>query len=111
VTASDPERRRWSSRPRPTGRPTTTGSRPPGRHNAANALASRAASVLGLTPDAIATHLATFAGHRRRLERKGEAAGVVVYDDYGHHPTAIRETSRPSASASPAAASGPSTSR
>jgi UDP-N-acetylmuramate--alanine ligase len=28
----------------------------------------------------------------RRLERKGEARGVVVYDDYGHHPTAIRET-------------------
>ena len=28
----------------------------------------------------------------RRLERKGESHGVVVYDDYGHHPTAIRET-------------------
>ena len=36
--------------------------------------------------------LATFAGVGRRLERKGEAAGVVVYDDYGHHPTAIRAT-------------------
>ena len=35
---------------------------------------------------------ATFAGIGRRLERKGEAAGVTVYDDYGHHPTAIRET-------------------
>ena len=33
-----------------------------------------------------------FGGVGRRLERKGEAAGVVVYDDYGHHPTAIRET-------------------
>ena len=32
------------------------------------------------------------AGVGRRLERKGEAGGVVVYDDYGHHPTAIRET-------------------
>ena len=31
-------------------------------------------------------------GVGRRLERKGEAGGVVVYDDYGHHPTAIRET-------------------
>ena len=30
----------------------------------------------------------------RRLERKGEAGGVVVYDDYAHHPTAIRETLR-----------------
>ncbi len=36
--------------------------------------------------------LASFAGIGRRLERKGEVAGVVVYDDYGHHPTAIRET-------------------
>ena len=36
--------------------------------------------------------LGSFAGVGRRLERKGEAAGVVVYDDYGHHPTAIRET-------------------
>jgi UDP-N-acetylmuramate--alanine ligase len=64
-----------------------------GRHNAANALAvAGAASVLALTPEQIATHLATFTGIGRRLERKGEAAGVVVYDDYGHHPTAIRET-------------------
>ena len=35
-----------------------------------------------------------FTGVGRRLERKGEAAGVVVYDDYAHHPTAIRETLR-----------------
>ena len=35
---------------------------------------------------------AAFTGVGRRLERKGEAGGVVVYDDYGHHPTAIRET-------------------
>ena len=41
---------------------------------------------------AIAAGLAGFGGVGRRLERKGEAAGVVVYDDYGHHPTAIRET-------------------
>jgi UDP-N-acetylmuramate--alanine ligase len=64
-----------------------------GRHNAANALAvAGAASVLGLEPAIVARHLATFEGIGRRLERKGEAAGVVVYDDYGHHPTAIRET-------------------
>jgi UDP-N-acetylmuramate--alanine ligase len=64
-----------------------------GRHNAANALAvAGAASVLGIDPHEIATHLGTFSGIGRRLERKGEAAGVVVYDDYGHHPTAIRET-------------------
>ena len=36
--------------------------------------------------------LAGFGGVGRRLERKGEAGGVAVYDDYGHHPTAIRET-------------------
>jgi UDP-N-acetylmuramate--alanine ligase len=64
-----------------------------GRHNAANALAvAGAAAVLGTPPDRIASGLASFTGVGRRLERKGEAAGVVVYDDYGHHPTAIRET-------------------
>jgi UDP-N-acetylmuramate--alanine ligase len=64
-----------------------------GRHNAANALGvAGAATVLGIGPAAIAAGLAAFRGVGRRLERKGEAAGVVVYDDYGHHPTAIRET-------------------
>jgi UDP-N-acetylmuramate--alanine ligase len=64
-----------------------------GRHNAANALAvATAASQLGVEPAAIAGGLASFPGVGRRLERKGEVAGVVVYDDYGHHPTAIRET-------------------
>ena len=64
-----------------------------GRHNAANALAvAGAAAVLGLSAGVIASGLGSFAGVGRRLERKGAAAGVVVYDDYGHHPTAIRET-------------------
>ena len=64
-----------------------------GRHNAANALAvAGAATRLGVDPPAIANGLAGFTGVGRRLERKGEAAGVAVYDDYGHHPTAIRET-------------------
>jgi UDP-N-acetylmuramate--alanine ligase len=64
-----------------------------GRHNAANALGvAAAAAVLGLDAGVIAAGLATFPGVGRRLERKGEAQGVVVYDDYGHHPTAIRET-------------------
>ena len=65
-----------------------------GRHNAANALA-----VAGAAPSGRPRHrtsslrgLATFQGVGRRLERKGEAGGVVVYDDYAHHPTAIRET-------------------
>lgn len=64
-----------------------------GRHNAANALGvAGAAAVVGLPAGAIARGLAAFRGVGRRLERKGEVAGVVVYDDYGHHPTAIRET-------------------
>ncbi|HEX5014741.1 MAG TPA: cyanophycin synthetase [Candidatus Limnocylindrales bacterium] len=64
-----------------------------GSHNVANALGvAAAARRLGLSPEAIAAGLASFPGVARRLERKGEAAGVVVYDDYGHHPTAIRAT-------------------
>lgn len=64
-----------------------------GRHNAADALlVAAAALVLGLPPSDVARGLASFTGVGRRLERKGEARGVVVYDDYAHHPTAIRET-------------------
>ena len=66
-----------------------------GRHNASNALGvAAAASVLDVPWPALRDGLASFEGVGRRLERKGEAAGVVVYDDYGHHPTAIRETLR-----------------
>jgi len=46
----------------------------------------------GVAADPIAAGLASFGGVGRRLERKGEVGGVVVYDDYGHHPTAIRMT-------------------
>jgi UDP-N-acetylmuramate--alanine ligase len=64
-----------------------------GAHNASNALLIAAAGQeLGLTLEAVALGLASFPGIGRRLERKGEAGGVVVYDDYGHHPTAIRAT-------------------
>jgi UDP-N-acetylmuramate--alanine ligase len=64
-----------------------------GRHNVANAIGvAGAALTLGVTPHAVAAALASFEGVGRRLERKGEGRGVVVYDDYGHHPTAIRET-------------------
>ncbi|HEX5149539.1 MAG TPA: cyanophycin synthetase [Candidatus Limnocylindrales bacterium] len=64
-----------------------------GRHNAANALAvAAAAAALDLEPAEIVAGLGSFTGVGRRLERKGEAAGVTVYDDYAHHPTAIRET-------------------
>jgi UDP-N-acetylmuramate--alanine ligase len=64
-----------------------------GRHNAANALGVIGACLAaghGIGP--VLAAVASFPGVGRRLERKGEAAGVVVYDDYGHHPTAIRET-------------------
>jgi UDP-N-acetylmuramate--alanine ligase len=64
-----------------------------GRHNAANALAvAGTAAALGVPPDTIVAEMTSFAGVGRRLERKGDCAGVTVYDDYGHHPTAIRET-------------------
>ncbi|MGH2476477.1 MAG: UDP-N-acetylmuramate--L-alanine ligase, partial [Candidatus Limnocylindrales bacterium] len=64
-----------------------------GRHNAANALGvAGAAHALGVPRAAIVHGLETFPGVGRRLERKGEVAGVVVYDDYGHHPTALRAT-------------------
>jgi UDP-N-acetylmuramate--alanine ligase len=64
-----------------------------GRHNAANALGVIAAArVLGIPAAAALDGLSTFEGVGRRLERKGDVGGITVYDDYGHHPTAIRET-------------------
>ncbi len=64
-----------------------------GRHNAANALGVAGVAVrLGVPAQDIVRGLQTFRGVGRRLERKGEAGDVVVYDDYGHHPTAIRAT-------------------
>jgi UDP-N-acetylmuramate--alanine ligase len=64
-----------------------------GRHNASNAVGTAGAALaMGVPPDAVAEALGSFAGVGRRLERKGEGRGVAVYDDYGHHPTAIRET-------------------
>ncbi|MEW5991703.1 MAG: cyanophycin synthetase [Chloroflexota bacterium] len=65
----------------------------PGLHNATNAaVVAGAALALELGPEQISSGLSSFTGIGRRLEHKGEAAGVVVYDDYGHHPTAIRAT-------------------
>lgn len=73
--------------------PLTVRLRLAGRHNAANALGvAGAATALGVSGEAIVAGLASFGGVGRRLERKGEGQGVVVYDDYAHHPTAIRET-------------------
>ncbi|HEY5815029.1 MAG TPA: Mur ligase domain-containing protein [Solirubrobacterales bacterium] len=63
----------------------------PGRHNLLNARAALAAVELaGLDVAAAAGSLADFPGVVRRLERKGEREGAVVYDDYAHHPTEVR---------------------
>ena len=66
-----------------------------GEFNVRNcAMAVAAARFYGLTPDAIRQGLASFTGVRRRQEVRGEANGVKVVDDFGHHPTAILETLR-----------------
>jgi UDP-N-acetylmuramate--alanine ligase len=62
----------------------------PGRHNLQNALAVVAvADRIGLEFERVATALRGFHGAERRFERHGEAGGVLVVDDYGHHPTEI----------------------
>jgi UDP-N-acetylmuramate: L-alanyl-gamma-D-glutamyl-meso-diaminopimelate ligase len=64
-----------------------------GEHNQLNALAAiGAAEHAGVAPDVAAAALARFQNVRRRLELRGEAAGVKVYDDFAHHPTAMRTT-------------------
>jgi UDP-N-acetylmuramate--alanine ligase len=65
----------------------------PGMHNVLNALACIGVA-LELKKDAerIKESLAVFSGIQRRFELKGEAGGIKVYDDYGHHPTEIRAT-------------------
>jgi UDP-N-acetylmuramate--alanine ligase len=62
----------------------------PGRHNLQNALAAVAVCErLGIDFAKAADALRQFAGAERRFERHGEARGVLVIDDYGHHPTEI----------------------
>jgi UDP-N-acetylmuramate: L-alanyl-gamma-D-glutamyl-meso-diaminopimelate ligase len=64
-----------------------------GAHNLKNTLAAVAvADYLGVTPENIAEALNSFAGVRRRQEIRGEKRGVVVIDDFAHHPTAVKET-------------------
>ncbi|MGB0514538.1 MAG: Mur ligase family protein, partial [Wenzhouxiangellaceae bacterium] len=64
-----------------------------GRHNALNACAAIAAAErAGANPAAALDALAGFRGVRRRLEFLGERDGISVYDDFAHHPTAIRLT-------------------
>jgi UDP-N-acetylmuramate: L-alanyl-gamma-D-glutamyl-meso-diaminopimelate ligase len=64
-----------------------------GRHNVLDALAAIALAYgRGVECEAIGHALATFQGVRKRMETKGEANGVLVVEDFAHHPTAIRLT-------------------
>jgi len=64
-----------------------------GEHNQLNALAAIAAAEhVGVAPERAARALASFENVRRRLELRGQAGGVEVYDDFAHHPTAMRTT-------------------
>ena len=65
----------------------------PGRHNVLNATAAIAiARQLEVPADKIAEGLSHFRGVDRRFQQRGQARGVTVVDDYGHHPTEIRAT-------------------
>ncbi len=75
-----------------------------GTHNVRNALAALAVGrAVGLDPDSLRHALLEFQGVRRRLELRGVANGVSVYDDFAHHPTAILETLQAMRTAHPAA--------
>ncbi|MDE2119952.1 MAG: UDP-N-acetylmuramate:L-alanyl-gamma-D-glutamyl-meso-diaminopimelate ligase [Betaproteobacteria bacterium] len=64
-----------------------------GAHNRANAVAAVAAAAhAGVEPDLACRALGCFQGVRRRMQWRGSAAGVEVYDDFAHHPTAIATT-------------------
>ncbi len=64
-----------------------------GRHNVLNALAAITVSHgRGISAESLAEALATFRSVRRRMDLQGEAAGVLVVDDFAHHPTAVRAT-------------------
>ncbi|MFI6284974.1 UDP-N-acetylmuramate--L-alanine ligase [Streptomyces sp. NPDC051018] len=70
------------------GRPLTFTVSVPGRHYALNAVAALAAGVaLGIPAHNLASAIGTYTGVKRRLQLKGEAAGVQVIDSYAHHPT------------------------
>ena len=64
-----------------------------GEYNQLNALAAiGAAEHVGVAPEAAAAALGRFENARRRMELVGDVGGVSVYDDFAHHPTAIRAT-------------------
>ena len=64
-----------------------------GRHNVLNAMAAIAvANGRGISAEDLARALATFRSVKRRMDVKGEVRGVLVVDDFAHHPTAVRAT-------------------
>ncbi|HPF38069.1 MAG TPA: UDP-N-acetylmuramate--L-alanine ligase [Phycisphaerae bacterium] len=66
-----------------------------GRHQVLNAtVAAALAHRANVAPDAIADALRTFEGADRRMKHKGEVGGILILDDYGHHPTEIQVTLR-----------------
>ncbi len=74
----------------------------PGLHNVRNALAAVAVGLeLDIPFEKIQAGLARFTGVRRRFERLGEVHGVLIIDDYAHHPTEIRVTLEAAATAMP----------
>ena len=65
----------------------------PGVHNVSNALAAICVALeLDVPVDLIRSGLASFSGVERRFQIRGEKNGIVVVDDYGHHPTEVRAT-------------------
>ncbi|MFI5184840.1 MAG: UDP-N-acetylmuramate:L-alanyl-gamma-D-glutamyl-meso-diaminopimelate ligase [Vicinamibacteria bacterium] len=78
-----------------------------GEHNVRNALAALAAAAAeGIDPEQVRTALREFRGVKRRLELRGRAAGVAVFDDFAHHPTAMRETLKALRAAPPSSPPG-----
>src|SRR5262249_47556959 len=69
--------------------------RVPGDHNVLNALAVWIeCRELGLPGDTVRLAFESFRGVKRRQEERGQVGGVLVIDDFAHHPTAVRETLR-----------------
>ena len=67
--------------------------RVPGVHNVLNATAAIAVGLeLDIKLESIREAIASFSGVDRRFQMRGQARGVTVIDDYGHHPTEIRAT-------------------
>jgi UDP-N-acetylmuramate: L-alanyl-gamma-D-glutamyl-meso-diaminopimelate ligase len=64
-----------------------------GEHNVRNVLTALAAcAAVGVAPESVREALASFRGVKRRLELRGRARDVSVYDDFAHHPTAVSAT-------------------